>query len=257
MIKSNKTVFITGATAGIGKATTKIFAKNGHDLIITGRRKEKLEAIAHKYADKYAVDILPLVFDVTDKKAVDKAVDSIPEKWRDIDVLINNAGLARGNSPLHEGDITMWEEMIDTNVKGLLYITRKLTPSMVKKRNGHIINVCSTAGHQAYPGGNVYVATKFAVGALTKSMAIDFHTHNIKVGQVSPGHVETEFALVRYDWDAEKANIYSDFTPLRAKDIANSIYFMASQPPHVNIQEILVMPTQQANSNFIDRSGKI
>lgn len=252
----NKIAMITGATSGIGEATAKIFAKNGYDLIITGRREGRLKSIKEKYEDKYAVKIIALCFDVRKKTQVKNAIKSLGSKRKEIDILINNAGLAKGLDPIHDGDLSHWEQMIDTNIKGLLYVTRQLSPYMVKRKQGHIINVGSTAGHDTYPNGNVYAATKFAVGALTKSMAIDLLPHGIKVGQVSPGHVETEFANVRFDGDDKKAAIYDDFTPLRAKDVASSIYFMASQPSHVNIQEILIMSKQQAGSNFVNRSGR-
>ncbi len=253
-----KIVLITGATSGIGKATAKRFAKNGYDLILTGRRKDKLKEITNKLASKYAVDILPLCFDVRKHDKVKKALKSISGKWQNIDILINNAGLAKGFDPIHEGNIEDWEIMIDTNLKGLLYMTREITPLMVKAQRGHIINVASTAGKEVYPNGNVYCATKHGVDALTKAMRIDLHRHGIRVGQVAPGHVEsTEFAQVRFHGDKKKAKIYEDFTPTNSKDIARVIYFIASQPKHVNIQDILVMGTQQASSNFIDRSGRI
>ena len=254
----SKTVLITGATSGIGKATAKAFAKGGHHLIITGRREKKLQELTNKSSNKYAIDVMHLSFDVRDVAAVKKAVKQIKLKKKRVDVLINNAGLAKGFGPIHEGKIEDWETMIDTNMKGLLYMTRHIAPMMVKVKNGHIINVASIAGKQVYPNGNVYCATKHAVDALTKAMRIDLHTHSIRVGQVAPGHVEqTDFALVRYNGDAEKAKIYEDFTPVNSKDIAKIIYFMASQPTHVNIQDILVMGSQQASSTIIDKKGRI
>jgi NADP-dependent 3-hydroxy acid dehydrogenase YdfG len=252
-----KTVLITGATSGIGKATAKKFAKAGYNLIITGRRKEKLEQYAEKLATKYVVKVLPLAFDLRKVSEVKKAIKSLGKSWVKIDILINNAGLAKGFDPIHEGHIEDWELMIDTNLKGLLYMTRMIAPKMVKAKSGHIINVASTAGKEVYPNGNVYCASKHAVDALTKAMRIDLYKHGIRVGQVAPGHVEsTEFALVRFDGDREKSKIYDDFVPTNSKDIANVIYFMASQPAHVNIQDILVMGTQQASSLFINRSGR-
>jgi NADP-dependent 3-hydroxy acid dehydrogenase YdfG len=188
---------------------------------------------------------------------VEKAINSLPDEWSAVDILINNAGLAKGFHPIHEGHLQDWETMIDTNLKGLLYVTRLISPDMVARQKGHIINVCSTAGHEVYPNGNVYSATKFAVQALTKSIRLDLYKTGVKVSQVSPGHVEeTEFALVRFEGDKEKASIYNDFTPLNARDVADSIYYIASRPAHVNIQEILIMSSQQAGSNFIDRSGR-
>jgi NADP-dependent 3-hydroxy acid dehydrogenase YdfG len=252
-----KTVLVTGATSGIGKATATIFAKHGYSLIITGRRKERLSEIKEKLSRKYGVEIISLQFDIRNHDAVKKAWKSLKGNWKNIDVLVNNAGLAKGFNPIHEGDTDHWETMIDTNIKGLLYITRLVAPVMVERKAGHIINVCSSAGHEVYPKGNVYSATKYAVDALTKSMRLDLYTHGIRVGQVSPGHVEeTEFALVRFDGDENKAAIYKDFTPLRSKDVAEAIYYMASRPKHVNIQDIRMFSTQQAGSNFIDRSGR-
>lgn len=257
MTMSTKNVLITGATSGIGKATAIRFAKEGCNLIITGRRKDKLKELAKKLHMKYAVEVLPLAFDVGDIKAVKKAMKEIKGQWKKIDILINNAGLAKGFGPIHEGLISDWNTMIDTNIKGLLYMTRMVSPMMVKAKSGHIINIASTAGKEVYPNGNVYCATKHAVDALTKAMRIDLHKHGIRVGQVAPGHVEsTEFALVRYDGDKEKSKIYEDFVPVNAKDIAKVILFMTQQPRHVNIQDILIMGTQQASSLFIDRSGR-
>jgi NADP-dependent 3-hydroxy acid dehydrogenase YdfG len=257
-MKLVKTVLITGATSGIGKATAKIFAKNGYRLIITGRRQEKIKELQDKLTSKYKTEILPLVFDIRSSKAVEKAIIEMAQEWKDIDVLVNNAGLAKGFHSIFEGKIEDWETMIDTNVKGLLYITRLVSPWMVAKKKGHIINICSTAGHEVYPKGNVYSATKYAVNALTKSFRLDLYTHGIKVSQVSPGHVEdTEFALVRFEGDENRAKIYDDFTPLHANDVAETIFFIATRPKHVNIQDVLMMGKQQASSNFIDRSGRL
>lgn len=254
----SRIAMITGATSGIGNATAKIFAKNGYPLIITGRRKERLEEIKSKLHKKYGIQIITLCFDIMDPRATRKAFKSLPESWKNIEILINNAGLAKGLHAIHEGRLEDWETMINTNIKGLLYITRLVSPEMVKNKKGHIINICSTAGHEVYPKGNVYSATKFAVNALTKSMRLDLYTHGIRVSQISPGHVEeTEFALVRFEGDAERAKIYNDFTPLTSKDVAEIIYFTATRPKHVNIQDVLVMGTQQAGSNFIDRSGRL
>ena len=254
---NRKIAMVTGATSGIGQATAKVFAKNGYNLILTGRRNERLESIKQKFSTKYGVQVVTLCFDIRQHNDVKYAWNMLEPEWQNVDVLVNNAGLAKGFDPIHEGDTDDWETMIDTNIKGLLYITRLVSPNMVKRKTGHIINLCSTAGHEVYPNGNVYSATKFAVDALTKSMRLDLYKHGIRVSQVSPGHVEeTEFALVRFDWDETKASIYDDFVPLRAKDVADTIYYIASQPKHVNIQHILMMGTQQAGSNFIDRSGR-
>ncbi len=253
---ATKTVLITGATSGIGRATAEVFAKNGYRLILTGRRTTRLETIKTIYSKKYNNQIHVLPFDVRDPHAVKEAINNLGEEWQNVDILINNAGLAKGFSSIHEGDLADWESMIDTNIKGLLYMTRCLAPLMVKRRQGHIINVSSSAGKEVYPNGNVYCATKHAVEALTKAMRLELHAYNIRVGQVSPGHVEeTEFAFVRFE-DKEKAKIYEDFQPLKAIDVAESIYFIATRPPHVNIQDIHLFGTQQANSNFIDRSGR-
>lgn len=256
--KPTKTVFITGATSGIGRATAEIFAQNGYRLIITGRRKERLKVIKGFFTKNYQADILTLPFDVRDLEAVKEAIDGLADDWRQIDVLINNAGLAKGISPIHEGDISNWDTMIDTNIKGLLYMTRAITPHMVKRKSGHIINVGSTSGKEVYPGGNVYCATKFAVDALTKAMRIDLHQHNVRVSQVSPAHVEeTEFSLVRFDGDNQRANkVYEDFRPLTPKDVAEAIYFMATRPPHVNVLDVVLQGTQQASANHLDRSGR-
>lgn len=251
-----KTVLITGATSGIGRATAEIFAKNGYRLILTGRRTTRLETIKTDYTEKFNTQIKILPFDVRDFLSVKEAINGLGEAWQDVDILINNAGLAKGFSAIHEGDLADWEAMIDTNIKGLLYMTRCLTPGMVKRREGHIINVSSSAGKEVYPNGNVYCATKHAVEAMTKAMRLELHKYNIRVGQVSPGHVEeTEFAFVRFE-DKEKAKIYEDFQPLKASDVAESIYYIATRPAHVNIQDIHLFGTQQANSNFIDRSGR-
>lgn len=252
-----KVVFITGATSGIGKATSELFARNGYRIIITGRREERLEDLKNKYITDYQADVKILSYDVRNPVSVKEAIQSLEGDWRNVDILINNAGLAKGFSPIQEGDMRHWEQMIDTNIKGLLYMTRAIAPHMVERKNGHIINVCSTAGHEVYPNGNVYCATKHAVDALTKSMRIDLHKHNVRVSQVSPGHVEeTEFALVRFDGDEDRAKIYDDFRPLTSSDVADAIYYMASRPAHVNIQDILLMGTQQASSNHVDRSGR-
>ena len=252
-----KNILITGATSGIGKATAKRFAEAGHNLIITGRRKEKLVQSAKKLSTKYAINVHPLAFDLRKLSEVKKAISSLKGAWKKIDILINNAGLAKGFHPIHQADIKDWEIMIDTNIKGLLYMTRAISPLMVKSKSGHIINIASTAGKEVYPNGNVYCATKHAVDALTKAMRIDLHIHGIRVSQVAPGHVEeTEFALVRFDGDKNRSKIYEDFVPINSKDVAKIISFIASQPKHVNIQDILVMGSQQANCYLIDRSGR-
>lgn len=253
----NRIVLITGATSGIGKASAKIFAKSGYNLIITGRREKRLADAKKKLEGKYGVKVLTLNFDVRNRKAVKKCLEGIPSKWKNIDILLNNAGLAKGYSSIDQGNIDDWETMINTNVLGLLYVSKIVSKYMIKNKSGHIINICSTAGHEVYPNGNVYCASKHAVDAITKSMRLDFYKHGMRVSQISPGHVEeTEFAMVRFDGNEKKAAIYSDFLPLTSKDVAKTVYFVASQPNHVNIQDVLMMGTQQASSNFIDRSGR-
>ncbi len=252
-----KTVLITGATSGIGKASATLFAKRGFNVILTGRRGEKLKTLAEKLSRKYAIEAVVLKFDIRKKEACKKAWNSLNSQWKKVDILVNNAGLASGLDPIHQGNLDDWEKMIDTNIKGLLYMTRLISPGMVKRKGGYIINVCSSAGHEVYPKGNVYCATKHAVDALTHSMRIDLHTHGVRVGQVSPGMVEeTEFAEVRFHGDKEKAKIYEDFKPLNSKDVAEVIYFMATRPKHVNIQDVLVMGSQQASNVFVNRSGR-
>ena len=250
----NKCVLISGVTSGIGLATAREFAIHGYDLILTARREDRLKEVSDELSLNTMIEVQTLCFDIRDQQACASAMASVTKP---VDILINNAGLARGLDFIHEGDLTHWEEMIDTNLKGLLYMTRLISPGMVERKSGHIINLCSTAGKEVYPKGNVYCATKFAVEALTKAIRADLYTHGIRVSQVSPGHVEeTEFARVRFDWDTEKANIYKDFNPLTSKDVAEAIYFIASRPQHVNVQDILMMGTQQAGSMMVDRSGR-
>jgi NADP-dependent 3-hydroxy acid dehydrogenase YdfG/tetratricopeptide (TPR) repeat protein len=251
-------VLITGATAGIGRATAEVFAANGFRVIATGRRQDRLDEMKDDFIEKYRNEIQVLSFDVRNSEEVKAAVENLPEAWRNVDILINNAGLSRGLAPIHEGDLEHWDTMIDTNIKGLLYMTRAIAPQMVERRSGHIINVSSGAGKEVYPGGNVYCATKSAVETLTKSMRLDLFKHNVRVSQVAPGHVEeTEFARVRFDGDGERAaQVYENFQPLKSSDVAEAIFFIATRPPHVNIQDVLMFGTQQAGSNFIERSGR-
>ncbi len=254
---TRSTVLITGATSGIGRATAIEFARHGYRLLLTGRRSERLFALKEELEQAFGVEVYPLLFDIRDGEAVEQALNSRPDSWKEVDILVNNAGLAKGLAPIHEGNLDHWETMIDTNVKGLLYISRLISQGMVARKKGHIINISSTAGKEAYPNGNVYCATKFAVEALTRSMRFDLYQHGIRVSQVSPGHVEeTEFALVRFDGDAERAQIYQDFQPLKASDVAEAIWFIASRPAHVNIQDVFMMSSQQASATHIDRSGR-
>ncbi len=250
----NKIAVVTGATSGFGKAIAFKLASLGYHLILTGRRKERLLEVASTIQSSYDVQSLPLCFDVRDEKQVESAFLTIPEHWRNWSVLINNAGLAAGKESLHEGDSNDWNQMIDTNIKGLLYVTRTFVRVMIENRKGIIINIGSIAGRDAYAGGNVYSATKFAVEGLTRSMRIDFLPYNIKVGQVAPGAAETEFSLVRFKGDAEKArSIYKGYLPLRAEDIADAVEYMVTRPDHVNISDILIMPTAQANSTTFNK----
>jgi 3-hydroxy acid dehydrogenase / malonic semialdehyde reductase len=249
-----KIVLITGTTSGFGKATAAVFAKNEHDLIITGRRCKLLEDLAAKLKKEHKVDVLPLCFDVRSKVEVEKAIAGLPEKWNKIDVLVNNAGLASGLSPIHEGDYADWEAMIDTNVKGLLYMTRTIAPMMVANGKGHIVNVGSIAGKETYPNGNVYCATKYAVDSLTRGMRIDLLPYGIKVTQVAPGAADTEFSLVRFHGDQQRADsVYKGFQPLQAEDIASAIYYVTTLPEHVNINDLVIMPTAQASSMHFHR----
>jgi len=255
--KEVKTVLITGATSGIGRATADLFATNGHRLILTGRRIQRLEELKATFQENYDSEILIQDFDVRDPLSVEEMVESLPAEWRSIDILVNNAGLAKGFEAFHEGKLEDWETMIDTNIKGLLYMSRAISPLMVEKGEGHLINVCSIAGKEVYPNGGVYCATKHAVDALTKGMRLDLHKFGIRVSQVAPAHVEeTEFALVRYEGDQERAKIYEDFQPLKSSDVADSIYYIATRPKHVNIQDIVLLGTQQASATIIDRSGR-
>ncbi len=253
---NDKIVLITGGTSGIGRATARKFAEHGFKIIITGRREDRLEALKTEFKETYDNDIKTLNFDVRNIAEVKSMIENLDEEWRNIDVLINNAGLAKGFAPIHEGDIEDWNTMIDTNIKGLLFLTRAVAPHMVKRKSGHIINVCSTAGKEVYPNGNVYCATKHAVDSLTRAMRLDLYKHNIRVGQVSPAHVEeTEFAFVRFE-DQEKAKIYNDFQPLKSSDVADALFYIVNTPNYVNVQDIVLMGKQQANSNNIDRSGR-
>jgi len=252
----NPIAIITGATAGIGRATAEILARNDYDIIITGRRIEKLDELEEQIRLKTEADVLSLAFDIRDQDAVIKACEQLTGKWGNVDVLVNNAGLAAGMSHIYEGSVDDWEQMIDTNIKGLLYITRNISPGMVKRQKGHIINIGSIAGKEAYEKGNVYNATKFAVDGLTQGMRMDLVEHGIKVTSIDPGAVETEFSLVRFKGDSEKAGqVYEGFTPLYAEDIADAILFVVTRPPHVNIDDLLIMPTAQARSRKINRNN--
>jgi NADP-dependent 3-hydroxy acid dehydrogenase YdfG len=247
-------VLITGATSGIGKSTAEIFAKNGHDIIITGRRTERLIELKNDLQNKFKIDVTTLCFDVRSNSEVQKAIDSLDQLSNKIDVLVNNAGLAAGLSAIQDGNLDHWERMIDTNIKGLLYISKIISKKMIENKKGHIINIGSIAGKEVYANGNVYCATKHAVDALSKAMRIDLLAHNIKVTAVHPGMVETEFSVVRFDGDAERAKkVYDGFQPLLPEDIADTIYWVANRPAHVNINDIVIMPTVQATATNVIR----
>ncbi len=245
--KTNKLVFITGASAGIGLACAEVFAQNGYRLLLAARRLDRLEKLAAKFEKLYKTETLCIRLDVRHQSEVAGKIDALPAKWKKIDILVNNAGLSRGLSKLHEGDLTDWEEMIDTNIKGLLYVSRVIIPGMVKRKKGHIINIGSIAGHELYPGGNVYCATKHAVDALTKGMQIDLVDTPVRVSSVDPGMVETEFSEVRFRGDKERAKtVYKGIKALTAFDVAEAVYFCASRPAHVNIHQLRIMPKAQA-----------
>ncbi|MBK8700391.1 MAG: SDR family NAD(P)-dependent oxidoreductase [Saprospiraceae bacterium] len=253
----SKTILVTGATSGIGKATARYFAKKGYNVIITGRRKDKLEEIKKTMENKYGSPILAMCFDVCDFEEAQAALNSLTDGWEKIDILVNNAGGARGMDPIQGGQLEHWNYMIDTNIKGVLHMARLIAPQMAERGKGHIINICSTAGHEVYPNGAVYCASKHAVDALTKGMRHDLFRMGVRVSQISPGMVEdTEFAINRFEGDEERAKIYEDITPLNARDVAELIFFVATRPRHVNIQDILVMSTQQASSTNVDRTGR-
>lgn len=245
-----KIALVTGATSGIGWATAEALAKHGYDLIICGRRKERLEELAAKVS----VKTFQLTFDVSDRKAVDTALGSIPEEWSKIDVLINNAGNAHGLSKIQDGSVEDWDAMIDINVKGLLYVTKALVPAMIERGSGHVVNVGSIAGKEVYPNGNVYCASKHAVDAINNGMRLDLLGTGVKVSQVCPGLVETEFSLVRFKGDSGRADsVYQGFDPLTAEDIADLIQFIVTRPAHVNIADSLILPTAQVASTMVHK----
>src|SRR5690606_17167002 len=250
-----KTALVTGASSGIGRATAIALAEEGMNLIICGRRKEQLEQLQQQLQEKVKVQVLQ--FDVSRKKEVFAALESLPENFRNIDILVNNAGNAHGLDPIQTGSLDDWEAMIDINVKGLLYVSKAIIPGMIERKQGHIINIGSIAGKEVYPNGNVYSATKHAVDALNKAMRLDLNAHGIRVGAVNPGLVETGFSEVRFKGDTERAkSVYQNFEPLRPEDIADIIRFMVTRPAHVNIADLLVLPTAQANSTIVNKNPK-
>jgi len=252
-----KTALVTGSTSGLGKAIALRLAKEGYDVIITGRRKDRLEELEKEIEVKYEAKVYSLCFDVRIYSEVEKAIESLPEEWKKIDILVNNAGLAVGLAPIQEGEVDDWERMIDTNIKGLLYVTRVVSPAMVARKSGHIINIGSIAGKGVYPNGAVYCATKYAVNALHQGMRMDLLPYNIRVTQICPGAVETEFSLVRFKGNQQRAElVYDGYDNLVAEDIAEAVYYAVSQPPHVNVQDMLIMPTAQATGNMFHKEEK-
>jgi 3-hydroxy acid dehydrogenase/malonic semialdehyde reductase len=249
-----KIALITGATAGIGEACANVFAREGYNLILTGRRLDRLEKLAAHLNDKYNVEVAVSSFDVRNREQVIENLEGLPAKWKKVNVLVNNAGLSQGLDPIQKGSYDDWDTMIDTNVKGLLYVSRVVSNWMIDNGHGHIVNLGSIAGKEVYANGNVYCATKHAVDALNKGMRIDLLPYGIKVTAVHPGAVETEFSEVRFKGDKERAKkVYEGFEPLAALDIAETIWFVASRPAHVNINDLVIMPTAQANAGTIFR----
>jgi NADP-dependent 3-hydroxy acid dehydrogenase YdfG len=250
----SKITLITGATAGIGEACAHVFARERYDVIITGRRADRLEKLARQLKKEYNVNVLTAVFDVRDREEVISKLEALPDEWKKVNVLVNNAGLSQGLDPIQDGNYEDWETMIDTNVKGLLYVTKVVSNWMIGNGFGHIVNLGSIAGKEVYPNGNVYCASKHAVDALNKGMRIDLLPYGIRVTAIHPGAVETEFSEVRFKGDKSRAKkVYDGFEPLVATDIAETIWFVVSRPPHVNINELTIMPTAQANSVNIYR----
>lgn len=250
-----KIALITGTTSGFGKAFAFRLAQLGYNLIITGRREDRLLEVASEIKTNYGVEILTLCFDVRNREACNEAINSIPDKFKNISLLVNNAGLAAGASPFDQSDVDDFERMIDTNVKGLLYITKLIVPGMIERKSGHIVNISSIAGIEIYPNGHVYCASKHAVNAITKGLRIDLVQHGIKVSSISPGMVETEFSVVRYAGDEAKAKaVYAGLVPLNAEDIADALEFIVTRPDHVSINDIQINPKQQANTYISKRS---
>jgi serine 3-dehydrogenase len=250
----NKVVFVTGASAGIGKSCARAFAVLGARILLCARRVDRLKTFAAELEKEFGAPVHAFGLDVRNQPAVEKTLAALPWEWRAIEVLVNNAGLSRGLSKLHQGLLSDWEEMIDTNVKGLLYVSRAVIPGMVERETGHIINIGSIAGHEVYPGGNVYCATKFAVRALSKGLRLDLNGTPIRVSEVAPGMVETEFSVVRFHGDSERAGkVYQGLTPLSPDDIAEAVVWCATRPAHVNVSEMIVMPTAQASTTLVYR----
>ncbi|WP_392477959.1 SDR family oxidoreductase [Nostoc sp. C110] len=250
----NQIILITGASSGIGTACARIFAGAGAKLILAARRLERLQQLADTLIKEFGTEIHLLQLDVRDRNAVEEAISTLPPAWSDIDILINNAGLSRGLDKLHEGSFQDWEDMIDTNVKGLLYVSRYVVPGMVSRDRGHVVNLGSIAGHQTYPGGNVYCATKAAVRAISEGLKQDLLGTRVRVTSVDPGMVETEFSEVRFHGNTERAKtVYQGVTPLTADDVADVIFFCVTRSPHVNINEVVLMPVDQASATLVNR----
>lgn len=250
----NKNVLITGATSGIGKSTAIKFATMGWNIIITGRRKDRLEELTDHLENEFEVNVKYLDFDIRSNEETIKAIQKLDGDWQKIDLLINNAGLAAGLQEFQDSDLNDWEQMIDTNIKGLLYISKIISKRMIKQKSGQIINVGSISGYHVYPKGHVYCSTKYAVRALTEGMREDLMQYNIRVSSINPGAVETEFSLVRLKGDSDAAkNVYNGYKPLSAEDVAETIYFMASQPEHINLADVNILPTAQANAHYFHK----
>ena len=254
MTRFSGTVLITGASAGIGAACAHAFAAAGARLILAARREDRLETLASELSEAHGTETHLIQLDVRDSGVVAHAFGDLPDAWSEIDILVNNAGLSRGLEPVHEGETRDWDEMIDTNVKGLLYATRAILPRMVQRGQGHVINIGSTAGHEVYPGGAVYCATKHAVNAISQGLRIDLLGTDVRVTTVDPGMVETDFSLIRFHGDRDRAaQVYRGLQPLTPDDVADVVLFAATRPPHVNIDEVILRPTAQATSTMVDR----
>jgi 3-hydroxy acid dehydrogenase / malonic semialdehyde reductase len=252
MFPDSGIVLITGASSGIGAACARAFAAEGARLVLAARRVDRLEALAAELRDAHGTDSLLLALDVRDAGVVSRVLGDLPPEWSDVEVLLNNAGLSRGLDKIHEGELRDWEEMIDTNVKGVLYVTRAVLPGMVRRGRGHVINIGSIAGHEVYPGGAVYCATKAALDSITTGLRLDLFGTPIRVSTIDPGAAETEFSTVRFRGDEERAaTVYEGYQPLTAEDIADAVLYVATRPPHVNVDQVLIKPTAQARAGMV------